>query len=352
MSETLKKKIYISPISGDYVGVLLVLDHVESMSHLSNSVITSHPVESQNQNISDHRYQNGKVISITGMISDEWDTPVVVDPTPIFQSIYFKSSKRLRAAVAINDPDSWTQIYVNNILDGFQAPSDEDIEHNVPEEKRFYLTQAQRIKTSEDDMLEEAKSKNISVEKENSNISKINGIVSSINSAKEVLQSLDSNSNIVTIQSVWDQYPNMVLKSFNNVLRNGPQRGAYWVNLVFEEEMIAQEATNNSSTSPENSEELADNENKGKVDPTIAGPTDENVVAVQTIYAQVLAEQVSDMATWIAVNPNNKSKIISDAEATYMNASASNGDSAELATSTNINANMQIVASYRGNTPW
>ena len=353
MSAT-KKKIYISPNSGEYAGALLVLDHVESMSHMSNAVISSHPVESQNQNIADHRYHTGKVISLTGNISDNWRTEVITNPTPVFQSVYFKESKRLRAAVIeATGYFSKTTEYVNSILDGFEDVTEKDVVDNVPEEEQFYITQARRIVVSEKDMIEEAQKKGMSVDKEESNSSKVNGIVSGIEDAKEMLKSLDRNNTIVSVQSVWDNYGNMVLKSFNNVLRNGPQRGAYWVNLVFEEEMIAEEAKKFSVISPANSEETAETEDKGKTDKVVADASDENVSAVNAIYIQVFNQQVSQMEAWIQVNPNTKDYILEQGLNTYMKASAKAGEEvAETATASNINTNMQIVANLRGKTTW
>ncbi|NRA42737.1 MAG: hypothetical protein HRU21_10600 [Pseudomonadales bacterium] len=347
-----KKRIYITPKSGILSNLLLVLDHVETMSHLSTATVASHPVEGQNQNKSDHRYHNGKVINLTGMISENWKVDVAqTNPTPVFKSLYAIESNRLRRVVKESaGEDAWVTIYVNEILDGFGDPTDEEIATNVPTSQQFYITQARRIVVSEKDMVQEAADIGLSTDKSESNVAIVNGGSNPIQASQEFLKYIDSNDTIVTIQSLYDIYDNMVLTNFNQVLRNGPQRGAYWVNLSFREERITNSVDKFLSADPESSEELTTRKGGGKKFSRTADASDAQVKKVDDLYVEFLEtarSEESRIDSWLQVNPNNVPTIKERALSTYM-ASGNNIAS----TNGSFQLNFRTVINSRGKTSW
>lgn len=121
-------KIYIVPSSGQYEGKLLVFDTVESMSHIRNSKIPQHPVESINRSSADHRFREGAKIQMTGAISDQWDTTVTEEPTPPFKTLVNKEQVLVREKILKELPaDSVAVKVVNQILDK-KIPRTEDLE--------------------------------------------------------------------------------------------------------------------------------------------------------------------------------------------------------------------------------
>lgn len=265
------KKIYIVPSSGAYDGKVIALDHVEGFNWKSSSSISQHPVESQNQNIADHRFHQAKTISMSGMVSDEWNTNIVYEPTPVFQTTYKKQQKSLRTTVAdAYGKNSDVYRIVTSILDK-EVTNINNFNTNkintLPEDQQNYVFEAFDLVTAEQDVIDISQDKGQSITQADDNLTYVNNALNSIVQVKEALQYFDDNDTILTIVSLRDTYENMVLVEFNNVLRNGPERGAYWVNLLFKEELIATGVTNRTIVSSENSEEVDDKKTKGKSDP-------------------------------------------------------------------------------------
>lgn len=264
-------KIYIAPKVNDYAtrynGAVLVFDYVESMSHTSTASLADHPVEFQNSNIADHRFHQGQEITLTGNISDNWQTDLVINPTPVFQTIGFKGQKELRrACVEELGTDSPTCQMVNYILDGNDLTSEDNQKIlNLPKDETYWATEASRLVVSEQDTIEIAQEKGLSVTKEEDNASTDNRNINQVGQAVEMLQYIDDNDIIVRIHSLHKVYDNMVLLSFNNTLRNGPQRGAYWVSLTFRERLMARTTSDVSLGAVSSSEFISDRKNLGTV---------------------------------------------------------------------------------------
>lgn len=260
-------KIYIAPKTNSsfpqYTGKLLVFDHVESMTHSSTASIAAHPVEFQNSNIADHRYHLGTEITITGNISDNWQTDLVTNPTPVFQTIGWKNQKQLRAACGTElGTDSPTCQLVNNILDGNDASQAELI--RIPSDELSWVTEATRLVITEQDTAELAEEKGMSISKDEDNASVDNSNINRIIQAMEMLEYIDNHNLIVKVHSLKKVYDNMVLTSFTNPLRNGPERGAYWVTLTFRELRLAQTASDIHVAAVDHSEFLKGSKNLGK----------------------------------------------------------------------------------------
>ena len=278
-------KIYIVPQSGIYEGRVIVFDYVEAMNINSSSTIANHPVESQNQNIADHRFHKNKTINIVGMVSDNWQTSLINAPTPVFQSTYFKQQKGLRFACAADlGSDSSTYEMVSTVLN--REPYTEEEINALPAEERYYVEEAIRLVNSEDDAIETAKEKGLSITGTDSNASYNNAVINSIIQAQEAFKYFDANDTLLTISSIRDEYTNMAITSFNVNLRNGPQRGGYWVTLNLQQELIAQGVTNSEAIDPQNSEEINTTADKGKTNIKDVPDSDEIKQAVQALYSQ------------------------------------------------------------------
>jgi len=254
-------KIYIAPKTNSfnknkYAGKLLVFDHVESMNHGSGATLANHPVEFQNSNIADHRFHQGQEINITGNISDNWQTSLIVNPTPNFQTLSHIRQKQLRLACGEEEgTSSYVYSVVNKILDG--EPVKESERLSVPEASSHWVTEADRLLGAEKDTIEIAEEKGMSVNRDNNNASTKNGNINQIDQAQEMLEYIDEHNVIVKIHSLRKVYDNMVLTEFSNPLRNGPGRGAYWVSLSFQERLMAEVASDDVLASIDDSEFLS-----------------------------------------------------------------------------------------------
>ena len=276
------KRIYIVPQSGIYEGRVIALDHVSGFNFKSLSVVANHPIESQNQNIADHRYHQSKTVTMSGMVSDNWDTKIIYEPTPVFQTTYQKQEKALRIAVENNvGKDSDTYKVVTKILDEGSALNSEIVA--LPDSSQFYAVEALRLRSSEKDVIQTAQEKGQSITASDDNFVFLNNVINTITQVQEALKYFDDNDTLLTIVSLRNTYENMVLIDFNNTLRNGPERGAYWVDLVFREEFIATGVTNDTVIDFRTSEEVDETSDKGKVNRDISN-RNQLTEAVDQIY--------------------------------------------------------------------
>lgn len=352
-------RIYIGQKTGKYAGKIIVFDHVEAMNQTSTSVITNHPVEYKNQNKADHRFHNGIAISIAGMISDNWQTTLVNDPTPVFETMYYKKQKTLRLSAAADiGQESFIFELMTRVLQGETIdPEELQVGYEEYPSDYWYVAVAQALVNSESDMIESAQNKNMSISESESNADLSNGNINTITEAQEMLEYWDANDSILTVTSMWKTYENMVLTNYSNPLRNGPQRGAYWVNLNLKEELISQAIDVTRVVSPENSEEVDEEENEGKNSRNVVDiyGNDPAAVAVRAIYNEQLANRTDPgrTAQWVDVNSVSKDRILEDGLDAYQNASGAEGLSAASSRAGNsINLNFSRIESERGKVKW
>lgn len=283
-------KIYIIPDSGKYEGKLLVFDTVESMSHIRSSKIPQHPVESLNRSRADHRFREGAKIQLTGAISDNWDTQITDEPRPAFKTLANKEQVLIRDKIQNEFPrGTVVNKVINQILDK-KDPRPEDLEivnsaeFNGQVRGPFWLAKAERALEVEKDSLDIAQQKQLSQVGSRSNDYSQGFNINTITQAKELLKDLDENSVLVTVVSMFEIYENMVLSNFTNVLRNGPQRGAYWVSLTLEEQLLARTVTNPIVVDSTNSEEVGTGTNLGKKSRQPIDKNDKIYKTVQELY--------------------------------------------------------------------
>jgi hypothetical protein len=351
-----KNRIYIVPRSGKNEGKMLVFDYVESMDHSKSATVASHSVESQNQNIADHRYSGSKVINLTGMFSDKWNTEHILDPTPVFRTAQAKLQERLRIkcvtaaedyhselediAIAFSETipafDAGTDItnkIVNGVLDGEGSSegystttltgaaenASEGIFKSklVPKELEHFIAAAERLVAMEIDILDIIRDKGMSLANANTNGPQREAI-NEIGKAIEFLSDLDKDSTLVNIHSIFGVHENMVLTSHGNPLRNGAQRGAYWVSLTFQEERIAEDSEKFVVASYTNSEAVNKEEKGGKRTAPEADKKDTVVSNIHDIYNNCMADQDPKMPGWINKTPGLKKSIIDEATTLVM----------------------------------
>lgn len=331
-------KIYIVPNSGQYAGTLLVFDHVDSMNHTSNSTIPQHPVESFERGRADHRYREGVKIQISGHITDNWSTEAVQLPSPAFQTKTFKTQKLLRSDVSeYTGSGSKVTKLVNKILD--KTPVSESEVLNVDVVDRYWVSQAFRLVKEEKDVLSQASDKDMSLENLVSNTFTLGSQINTIAQAVEFLTYLDNNSTICTVVSLWKTYDNMVLTSFSNPLRNGAERGAYWISLNFEQQLIATTVSKPIAISPENSEEVNSQKDLGKQSAVSRPKTDATYQEVEKIWDEELKAYPRAKKY---VTEKNKDAALQRASDVYDNA-GDKGDIAELRSRRNIKASLQAI---------
>ena len=285
-------KIYIVPSSGKYEGKLLVFDTVESMTHIRNSKIPNHPVESINRSVADHRFREGAKIQMTGAISDNWNTTITEEPTPPFKTLVNKEQALTREKMSAEFPEGTTvNKVVNQILDK-KTPRIEDFEAaneaEFDNEKRgpFWIAVADRLLKIEKDSLDIAIQKQLSQAGIRTNNYSQGDQINTITQARELLNDLEQNSILVTIVSRFEVYENMVITNFTNVLRNGPQRGAYWVSLTLDEQLLATTVRNPLVLDTASTEEASEVSAKGKKTPKQVDRNDPNFKKVLTIYEE------------------------------------------------------------------
>ena len=282
-------QIYLVPTSGTYEGKLLVFDTVESMSITAVSKIPQHPVESLNRSSADHRFRDGTKIQITGAISDSWETDIKEDPTPVFQTAANKSQKVLRNKIVVEyDEQQLVNKVVNQILDKQEPDQDElSLALNIDS---YWITLARRTVALEKDDLERARDKQLSLEGVISNNFTNGTRINTVLQAKEMLERMDEESTIMTVFTMNDgQYENMVLTNFTNIARNGEQRGAYWVSLSLEQQLLATTAKNKIVIDEANTEAASDNINKGKKTRTVVDRSDVNYKKLLIIWDKEIA---------------------------------------------------------------
>jgi hypothetical protein len=283
-------KIYIIPESGKYQGDLLVFDTVESMTHSRTSRIANHPVESLSRSTSDHRFREGAKIQIVGAISDNWNTLTIEVPNPPFKTQPNKEQVLIRAAIQ-TEFDTSTIVYkvVNQILDKKQVREVDreaalKAEFNNEVRGPFWISIAEKVLEKEKDSLDIAQQKQLSQIGNRSNTSTQNQNINTIGKARELLNELERQSVLVTVVSMFETYENMVLTNFTNVLRNGPQRGAYWVSLSLEEQLLATVETNDIVIDARSTEEASTVSDKGKKQAPGIDSTDPLYKAVKKIF--------------------------------------------------------------------
>lgn len=261
-------RIFISPQHGKYVGQLLVFDHVESINHVSNSTIPQHPVESGSKSIADHRYKQPFKLSIVGNISDQWLTKATILPLSVFQTSAHKMQKLLRTQTEQINGDSLVTKIVNDILDKtYPTPDDPQLQvdlDKLDDEDLTWTTRALQIVAKEEDTLDIANDKELSLSFELRNTQRLGTEINTIAQAEEMLTHLDNNNTLVSVYSLYRRYPNMVIQSFRNDTRQGAQRGAYWVSIDFEQQLVAQTVSTEIAIKPKDSEEVNDEERLGK----------------------------------------------------------------------------------------
>lgn len=318
-------KIYIIPNSGKYDGKLLVFDTVESMSHIRTAKVPQHPVESLNRSAADHRFRDGAKIQITGAISDNWDSRVTDEPRPAFKTVPNKEQALIRDKIQNEFPrGTLANKVINQILDK-KTPRAVDLERvteaefNGQERGTFWLAKANRALETEVDSLDIAQLKQLSQVGSRSNDYSQNFNVNTITQARELLNELDRDSVLVTVVSMFEVYENMVVTNFTNVLRNGPQRGAYWVTLSLEEQLVAKAATKEIVVDSVNSEEVSSVSDKGKRSRNPVGKNDPIYKKVEKIYKEELEK----------VARGNPEAFVADADIKYKVEKSTDGLSEE-----------------------
>lgn len=283
-------RIFIMPVTGKYEGQLLVFDHVESMTHISTSKIPSHPVESLNRSSADHRYRDGVKIQIVGNVSDQWTSTAVTVPQPFFKTLNYIRQGILRDKVREDlGPDSSTTKLVNKILDKEPVTLQEEL--SVPITETFWVREAKRILNQEKDTLLLANDKELFLENQASNGATLGTQINTRAQAHEMLTYLDENSDLMTVFSLYDTYENMVISNFSNPLRNGPDRGAYWVSLTLDEQLVSTTVRNPLNISPRDSEEVNEINDKGKQVAESIQPGDLEYKVASSLWDQELANR-------------------------------------------------------------
>lgn len=285
-------KIYILPQYGKYEGTLLVFDYVENMTHNSTSKVPQHPVESFGRSIADHRYREGLKIHLTGNISNNWESGAQTVNTSPFQTQAFKEQEILRRAVNVEYPaGSPVSKAVNEILDVKATKNAVLLKYDIPPESTYLLSIAESLVKQEKDIVSVAEGKNLSLNASATNDRTLGRQINTIAQGEELLKYLDDTSTLVTVYSMYRTYENMVITNFSNILRNGVERGAYWFNLSFEQQLVASTVTKPLAIDPVNSEKLITLEERGKVeigvDPVLR-------TKVSAIYEEVLKKYVSN----------------------------------------------------------
>ena len=276
-------KIYVTPNSGKYLGKILVFDQVENMTHIRSSRIPQHPVESLNRSTADHRFRDGAKITLTGMVSDNWNSNIVAVPLPEFKSAVTKRQAILREKMEEEFPqNSYVNLVVNQILDK-KTPNKFQLEIALRQDT-FWIDQARKLIAQEKDALSRIAEKRLTATGFQANDSFDNSAINTIQQAKEMLDYLDQTSTICTVVSMFDVYRSMVLTNFTNVLRNGEQRGAYWLNLVFEEQLLATVTSNPIIVDSKNTEEVETKSNKGKTNPLTVDEKDAIFTRIKVIW--------------------------------------------------------------------
>lgn len=286
-------KIYITPSYGNFEGQLLVFDTVESMTHVRASKTPQHPVEHLDKGMADHRFREGVKIQIVGMISDNWTTAIKEEPTPQFKTSTDKQQQAIRTKLeqqfqedtnneifkTTNDYNLVSEV-VQKILDKKEVrPRDfEEAKAISP----FWVIMATQTIDRERDEVSLIRDKQL----KNSNNSLTNNYTmedqnSTITQAREFLTELDKESILCTVVSMFEVYDNMVLTSFNNALRNGPQRGGYWVSLSFSEQLVASTVTKELVVDEKETEVANENKDKGRQEPVVIDKSD-------TVYKDLL----------------------------------------------------------------
>lgn len=316
--------IYIVPNSGQYEGKLLVFDYVESMNHVSTSKIPQHPVESLERSSADHRFREGVKIQITGNISDNWTSSITEVPSPVFQTLVFKRQKLLRQEVAEETGNnSYTTKLVNKILD--KEPIEFEEYLRVPVSETYFYREADRLLKIEKDALSLASDKEMSLSDIITNNYTLGQQINTIAQAEEMLRYLDDNSTLLTVVSQYRTYENMVLTNYSNPLRNGAERGAYWVSLNLEQQLLATTVSSPIAISARDSEEVNEEKNKGKQAITSIPTNSKAYKEVNKIWDQEVADfpQVQNKIT-----SSNKEEGLQEAARTYIEA----GDNSTAAT--------------------
>jgi hypothetical protein len=323
-------KIYIIPESGKYEGKLLVFDHVENMNHTSSSKIPQHPVESRNRGTADHRYKDNLKIQIIGNISDNWETNVLTIDKPLFQILVFKRQKKLREKAREELPEgSQTLDTMNKILDKEKV---QDFElFRVPIGETYWIREAQKLLSIEKDTLDLAEDKELALESAISNGYSLGQQINTIAQANELLKYLDESGTLVTVVSIYNAYSNMVISSYSNPLRNGAQRGAFWVILDLEQQQVATTVSNPIVVSSTNSEEVNDKKDVGK---KTGGEIDKNSEAYITskkLFEDTLATDKWGKGARPKVTPENKEEAILLAANAYLSKGGRNSKKAATA---------------------
>ena len=316
----MERKIYIIPNSGRYEGKLLILDHVESMTHISNSRIAKHPVESMNKSVADHRFREAKVIQMSGNVSDAWDTEITLVPTPVFQTMTNRDSQVVREQCEFNlGADSPTCIMMNKVLDNIvslEVPISFELAaelFKIPSDEFYWIKTADSLVKAEKDKLDIAKSKSLSLTGGKYNSDYNNGSINTVQQTREMINELDREGTFVTIVSMFESYHNMVMKSYTNPLRNGVERGAYWVDLVFEEQLTATTVTNPIVLQATASEEVVAEVAAGKTSPVPVPKTDASYRTIDALVTEELIIKSRDntkIYTYMNVQSTNRENLI------------------------------------------
>jgi len=266
-------KIYIVPTYGNFEGKLLVFDTVESMTHIKTAKIASHPVESADRTRADHRFRDGTKIQLVGMVSDNWNTSTVEEPTPVFKTQADKFQNNIRSKILEEyAKDSIVYQVVSKLLD--KRPVSVAQMDKASQIDTFWINLALSALDREKDEVDKARDAQLSRTDSLSNNYSIEDQNSTITQARELLTDVDENSIICTVVSKFEIYENMVLTGFTNILRNGPQRGGYWVSLIFQEQLIASTVTNPLVVDAKNSEAVDKVSDKGKQEPVVVDKND------------------------------------------------------------------------------
>ena len=310
----MERKIYIIPNTGRYEGKLLILDHVESMTHISNSRIAKHPVESMNKSVADHRFREAKVIQMSGNVSDAWDTEITLVPTPVFQTMTNRDAQVIREQCAFElGADSPTCILMNKVLDNVPTLPIALELLLIPSDEFYWITTAEALVKAEKDKLAIAKSKSLSLTGGKYNSDYNNGSINTVQQTREMINELDREGTFVTIVSMFESYHNMVMKSYTNPLRNGVERGAYWVDLVFEEQLTATTVTNPIVLQATASEEVVAEVAAGKTSPVPVPKTDASYKTIDALVTEELAIKSRDNSkinTYMNVQSTNRENLV------------------------------------------
>lgn len=257
-------RIYITPKAGKFRNKILLLDHVEAMPHVRSAKVSQHPVEGKNVGVADHRYREPVMITITGMVSDNWQStlltvpepPIKLDPTTKLEVLREKSLVEFPAGTLVNR-------VMNDLYAGLYADSVEYREA-VMQGGRYWLDATVQLMAEEEDLLNTGESFQLPMGGDSNNRATDGGEINTISQAIDLLEYIDKESIVCDISSKFREYPDMVLTNYTNALRNGTSRGAYWVTLIFQERQAAKVTLITNSIDVISTEKTSDPTNKGK----------------------------------------------------------------------------------------